>query len=118
MQTLFAIGPQSLQAFQRQVEVVAHVRTAQQNLVAAIQNVLGNRRDVVATEVQRSQAIGSRHALRPFGQIVVAQIERLQSVEITDVKSIQFVVTQVQRLQPLQIAQPGVQALGIADTVR
>ncbi|MNQ88741.1 hypothetical protein D3C85_1040220 [compost metagenome] len=118
VQTLFAIGPQPLKALQRQVVVVAQIDTAQQHFVAAIQSLFRNRCDVIATEVQYSEPIGVEHTVRPFGQIVVAQIEGLQRFKSADIKGIQFVVAQVQPFQPFQMTQRGIQLLVIAYKIR
>ncbi|MNY32679.1 hypothetical protein D3C86_1669080 [compost metagenome] len=56
--------------------------------------------------------------MRPLGQIVVAQIKRLQCLEIRDIKGFQFVVAQVQPLQALQGTERGMQVFAIVQPVR
>ncbi|MNZ27390.1 hypothetical protein D3C78_446080 [compost metagenome] len=73
--------------------------------MVATQGLLGDRRDVVATEIERAQVLAVEHPVRPFGQIIVAQIQRLQLLENTDIKGIQCVVAQVQPAQTLQTVQ-------------
>ena len=54
---------------------------------------------------------------RPFGQVVITQIQTLQMLEIADVERIKMVVAQVQCLQMLQTGQRGIQRLGVSEVV-
>ncbi|MCY1362886.1 hypothetical protein D9M69_496250 [compost metagenome] len=78
VETRFTVIPESFKALKRQVEVVAQIRTGRQNVMVATQGLFGDRRDVIATEIERAKVLAVEHPVRPFGQIIVAQIQRLQ----------------------------------------
>jgi len=111
------IGPEPFEGLLRQVVVVSQVSAVHQLIVLTVQRLFGDGGDVVATEVQCLQVPRIQRTGRPFGQIVVAQIQILQMLEIADVERIKVVVAQVQSLQMLQTGQRGIQVLAAAEVI-
>ncbi|MNT56717.1 hypothetical protein D3C72_1940410 [compost metagenome] len=85
--------------------------------MGTVQGGRRNGRDVIATQIQHSEAIAIEHSFRPLAQLIVSYIQRLQPRKRASIEMAQIVVAQIQPLQVFQAIERSVQNLGVIELI-